>query len=388
MQQRNVARELGLAVAFVAVLDHWLDPGPAFLVAVLVAVAAALGTGPIVGEWRPWRLPAIPMMLPALAAFSIAGIARLVAPWPWLPLVFLVGWFMVAWSVRLETAPDVLAHAESVAGAGGGVASEPEAASAPAPAVCSAASSAEPVPAVWSAASSAPAPAVWSAASSAEPMPAVSAEEPEDGKSQTRAALTTPRISAVAAAVDLTPPTIRVRPRPRAEFGLAQIVTETVVPGTPQMPPHPRPLAVRAAGLSIAFFGFVAAGGLVPGGLAIDRTALATNELIRFVLLNAVVAGVVGYRLAALASPHRMDRIVRIVAVGQYAVPVAAGAFILRSLALPVLFIPALLGVITYLLTELRESPDPVTQNQRLLEELAVIGVAVVAVVLWGLFGR
>jgi hypothetical protein len=363
MQQRNVARELGLVVASVAVLAHWLDAGPALLVAVLVAAAAALGTGPLVGEWRPWRLPAIPMMLPALAAFSIAGISRIVAPWPWLPLVFFVGWFMVAWSVRLETAPDVLAHAESVAGIGGGAASEPEAASAPAL-------------------------AVWSAASSAEPVPAVSAEGPEDGKSQTRAALTTPRISAVAAAVDLTPPTIRVRPRPRAEFGLAQIVTETVVPGTPQMPPHPRPLAVRAAGLSIAFFGFVAAGGLIPGGLAIDRTALATNELIRFVFLNALVAGVVGYRLAALASPHRMDRIVRIVAVGQYAVPVAAGAFILRSLALPVLFIPALLGVITYLLTELRESPDPVTQNQRLLEELAVIGVAVVAVVLWGLFGR
>lgn len=343
MQQRNVARELGLAVASVAVLAHWLDAGPALLVAGLVAAAAALGTGPLVGEWRPWRMPAIPMTLPALAAFSIAGISRLVAPWPWLPLVFLAGWAVVAWSVSLETAPDVLA---------------------------------EPQAAVESGVAAGEAP---------EPTPD---EDHDDGKSQTRAGLATPRISAVAAAVDVMPPTIRVRPRPRAEFGLAKIVTEEVVPGTPEMPPHPRPLAVRAAGLSIAFLGFLAAGGLVPDGLAIDRSSLTTNDLIRFVILNALVAGVVGYRLAALASPHRMDRIVRIVAVGQYAVPVAAGAFVLRSLALPVLLIPALLGVVCFLLTDLRESPDPVTQNQRLLEELAVIGVAVVAVVLWGLFGR
>jgi hypothetical protein len=250
----------------------------------------------------------------------------------------------VAWTVALETAPDVLAHARAVADA-----------------------SVEATP---------------------EPTPVVSAEEPDDGKSQTRVAPTAPRIGAVAAAVDLTPPTFRVRPRPRAEFGLAKIVTEPVIPGTPEMPPHPRPLAVRAAGLGIAFFGFVAAGGLVPDGLAIDRSALSTNDLARFVIFNAVVAGVVGYRLAALASPHRMDRIVRIVGIGQYAVPVAVAALILRTLALPVLLIPALLAVGTYLLTDLRESPDPVTQNQHLIEELAVIGVAVVVVVLWGLFGR
>jgi hypothetical protein len=258
--------------------------------------------------------------------------------------VFLVGWAMVTWSAGLETAPDVLVQPED-----------------------------------WPGADEADA----DAESEAEPD-----DELDDDKSQTRAALTTPRIDPVAAAVDLTPPSVRVRPRPRAEFGLARIVTEPVIPGTPEMPPHPRPLAVRAAGLSIAFFGFVAAGGLVPDGLAIDRSPLSTNDLMRFVILNAVVAGVVGYRLAALASPHRMDRIVRIVAIGQYAVPVAVGAFVLRSIALPVLLIPALLAVVCLLLTDLRESPDPVSQNQHLIEELAVIGVAVVAVILWGLFAR
>jgi len=92
MQQRNVARELGLVVASVAVLVHWLDPRPAVLVTVLIAVAAAAGTGPLVGEWRPWRMPLVPMALPTLAAFAIAGISRVVDPVPWLAFVFLAGW--------------------------------------------------------------------------------------------------------------------------------------------------------------------------------------------------------------------------------------------------------------------------------------------------------
>jgi hypothetical protein len=295
-------------------------------------------------------MPAIPAMLPALAAFSVAGISRLVAPWPYLPLLFFAGWAVIAWSVGLETAPDALAQTDESRGADSGEAD--------------------------------------AEAESDEAPDEAPDDAPEGGKTQTRPAHTTPRIGAVAAAVDLTPPTVRVRPRPREEFGLAQIVTEPVIADTPEMPPHPRPLAVRATALGLAFFGFLAAGGLVPDGLAIDRSPLTTNDLQRFVILNALVAGVVGYRLAALASPHRMDRIVRIVAVGQYAVPVAVGAFVLRSIALPVLLIPALLAVVCFLLTDLRESPDPVPQNQRLIEELAVIGVAVVAVVLWGLFAK
>ena len=353
MQQRNVASELGLLVASVAVLVNWLDAGPAIAATVLVAGAAALGTGQLVGQSRPLRMPAIPMVLPALAAFSIAGIARLVAPWPWLPLVFLVGWAVVAWTIRLETAPEVLT-APQVPGL------EPDA--------------------------TADATADADADADAELT-----AEPDDGKYQSRnpaAGAGAGRGGAVAAAVDLTPPTIRMRPKRRAEYGLPQIVAEPVVVGTPEMPPHPRPLAVRATGLTLAFLGFVAAGGFVPGALAINHSALSQSHLIQFVVLNALVAAVVGYRIAALASPYRMDRIVRIVAVGQYAVPVAVGAAVLRTLALPLLFIPALLGVITYLLTDLRESPEPVTQNRRLTEELAVLGVAALAVVAWGLLGR
>jgi len=312
MGQRNVARELGLAVASVAVLIHWLDAAPAVLATALIAAAAAAGTGWIVGEGRPWRMPLIPMVLPAVAALSIAGIARIVAPVPWLAFVFAAGWAGVAWLVRLETAPEALAVAGDLGA------------------------------------------------------------EPGVG----------------AAARAFAPPAVRLRPRRRAEFGLARIVAEPVVVDTRELPPHPRPLAVRSAALGLAFLAFAAAGGLVPGGLALDREPMTTAHLVEFVALNAAIAGAVGYRLAALTSPSRFDRIVRVVAFGQYALPVAVATAALRSLALPRLFIPALLTLVSYAVTSLRESPEPVSQNARLLQELAVLGIAALAVIAWGLIGK
>jgi hypothetical protein len=307
MQHRNVAREVGLVVASLGVLVHWLDPAPALLATVLIVATAAAGTGPIVGEWRPWRMPLIPMVLPALAAFSIAGIAHTVSPVPWLGIDFVVGWAAVTWVFGLETAPDVLTAPES--------------------------------------------------------------SDSPDG----------------AVAVATAPPTVRLRPRRRAEFDLPEIVAEPVVVNTPELPPHPHPLAVRVAAMSLAFLGFVAAGSLVPDGLALDRQSLSTLRLAEYVALNAAIAGLVGYRLASLASPHRFDRIIRVVAFFQYAVVMAFATAVLRSLDLPRLFVPALLTLAVYMVTDVRESPDPVTKNLGLIQELVWLVVAALAVIVWGL---
>lgn len=317
MQKRDGARELGLAVASVAVLVHFVDAGPAAVVAALLVVAAVLGTGHLTGEWRPWLMPVIPVALPAVAAFATAGIAHLVSPVPWLPAIFVGGWVVTSWVVGLETAPDALT-----------------------------------------------------------PQPA---------------STLTPA-GARAAGLELAPPTVRIRPKRRAEFDLAQIVTETVVVKTREVPPHPRPLAVRSVALVLAFAAFVAVGGLVPGGLVVvasDQAGnLSTEGLAAFVALNAVIAGVIGYRLAGLLSPHRFDRIVRFVAFIQYAALVGVAAGILRSMALPRLFIPALLTLIVYLVTSVRESPERVTLNTRLLQELAVLVLAASAAIAWGLLSR
>ena len=64
----------------------------------------------------------------------------------------------------------------------------------------------------------------------------------------------------------------------------------------------------------------------------------------------------------------------------------AAG--ILRSMALPRLFIPALLTLVVYLVMAVRESPERVTLNKRLLQELAVLALAASAAIAWGLMAR
>jgi len=69
-------------------------------------------------------------------------------------------------------------------------------------------------------------------------------------------------------------------------------------------------------------------------------------------------------------------------------VPVAVAAVVLRDLTLPLLFIPALLTLVVYMATGLRESQEPVQLNRRLLQELAVLSIAALAVIAWGLMAK
>jgi hypothetical protein len=64
---------------------------------------------------------------------------------------------------------------------------------------------------------------------------------------------------------------------------------------------------------------------------------------------------------------------------------VAPVGVLVRVLALPRLFGPAVLVLAVYILTSLRESDEPVRFNARLLEETGVLILAGVAVVVLGL---
>ena len=308
MHQRRRSAELGLIVAALGVLVHFVDSAPAAGATVLVAAVAALGTGYFLGEARPWRMPLIPLVLPVLVAFSIVGIARLVEPGPWLGVVFVAGWAAVTWVVGLELTP---AAADTDAAA-----------------------------------------ALSSAAPSAAPSRRV-----------------------------------RLRPRRRAEFDLPRIVAEPIDTG-PELPPHPRPVAVRATSLGLAFAAFAAIGGLVPGSLAGAGEPLSMPTLAATVALDILVGGLAGYRIASITSTSRFDRIVRLLAIGQYALPVGVAGALLRALALPRLFGPALLTLVAYVVTVVRESPEPVLYNRRLLQEAAVLGLAGALAVVWGLLVR
>ena len=302
MNERNGARELGLAVAAAAVLVHFVDAYPAAVITALITAAAAAGTGALVGDWRPWRMPVVPVVLSAISAFAIAGISRLVDPVPWLAVVFAAGWAVLYLVIRLETLPEAL-----------------------------------------------------------KPGVPPSAQR------------------------------VRAHAVHRDEFDIPKIVTETVDP-QPELPPHPQPVTLRAVGIGLSFAAFIAAAGLVPGAMVAGGSGVAepigTRALVCYATVCGLIAAAAGYRLSGLVSPYRVDRVVRIVAFLQYGVIAGFATALFRTLSLPRLFVPALLTLIVYVVTALRESTEPVTVNKRLLQELAVVGAAALVALVWGLSAR
>jgi hypothetical protein len=189
------------------------------------------------------------------------------------------------------------------------------------------------------------------------------------------------------AADELPRPVRRIRTRRRPESELPQLVVEEAVL-EPETPPHPRALAIRSAAVALSFLGFVAAAGFVPGALGDVGQALPFRDLVTLVVIDAIVAGLAGYRISALVAPSAIDRMVRVLAVVEYAVPVGFATWGFRTLGLPRLFVPALLTLAVYMITVMRESSEPILSNGRLLRELGVLTLAAVLAVAWGLMAR
>jgi hypothetical protein len=189
-------------------------------------------------------------------------------------------------------------------------------------------------------------------------------------------------------AADALPrPVRRIRTRRRPESELPQLVVEDAVL-EPETPPHPRALAIRSAALALSFFGFVAAAGFVPGALGDAGQALPLRDLAALIVVDAAVAAFAGYRISALVAPSAIDRMIRVLAIVEYAVPVGFATWGFRTLGLPRLFVPALLTLAVYMITIMRESSEPVLLNGRLLRELGVLTLAAVLAIAWGLMAR
>jgi hypothetical protein len=186
---------------------------------------------------------------------------------------------------------------------------------------------------------------------------------------------------------ELPRPVRRIRTRRRPESELPQLVVEETV-FVPETPPHPRALAIRSTALTLSFVGFVAAAGFVPGALGDAGQTLALRDLVALVVIDAAVAGLAGYRISALVAPSAIDRMVRVLAVMEYAVPVGFATWGFRTLGLPRLFVPALLTLGVYMITIMRESSEPILSNGRLLRELGVLTLAAVLAIAWGLMAR
>lgn len=108
--------------------------------------------------------------------------------------------------------------------------------------------------------------------------------------------------------------------------------------------------SVLVATLLVGFVAYVGVGALVPGGLAGGPgetvSPMATGDLLLLAGADAVVAGLLGYRAAALRMTMLRDVLWSAMT---YAIAIAVGAAALRAMAIPRLIGPALLTLGFYL---------------------------------------
>jgi hypothetical protein len=155
-------------------------------------------------------------------------------------------------------------------------------------------------------------------------------------------------------------------------------------------PPHPpaggshaHPVAVRLGAFGLAFGAFAAVGGLVPGSIpGGGRQPEIATSLAALALLIAT-GSLAGVRIATVGPHGRMT-----VALCQYVLVLVPAGMVVWVLGLPRLFGPALLLLVMYLATSVRESDEPIRSNGRLLQESAALVLAGVGVVVLGLLTR
>ncbi len=139
-----------------------------------------------------------------------------------------------------------------------------------------------------------------------------------------------------------------------------------------------------------AFTGIAAAipGALVeppPTGVEAPVAGLALGGLALLAALDGLVAGILGYRMAALQGPTLRG------ALGvalSYAAVIAIAAAALRAMALPRLLGPALLTLVFYLWSAYRGVPRGARRDPRWIWEVLLLAALGVLVVLWNLVAQ
>jgi hypothetical protein len=143
---------------------------------------------------------------------------------------------------------------------------------------------------------------------------------------------------------------------------------------------------VRLAAVVTAFVAFTGIATLVPGGLAepggtpSGGTAVTEGWLIVMAINDALVALLLGYRLALFRYGTAKDA-ARSALTSAIVVAVTAGA--VRAVELPLLVGPALLTLVFYLWDALHGSAPARRREPRFLWEVLLLAVMGVVVVLW-----
>ncbi len=150
----------------------------------------------------------------------------------------------------------------------------------------------------------------------------------------------------------------------------------------------------------VAFAAFAAAAGSVYGGIAepavgggtpegvagtLGGISIEATSLLALGLLDAAIAFILGYRLAALRTTSAREAAW---AAGTYAVVVGLAAALLRGVGLPRLLGPAVLTGIFYLWSAYRAASAAQRRSFAWLWEYLVLAAALAAVVIWNLLFR
>jgi hypothetical protein len=137
----------------------------------------------------------------------------------------------------------------------------------------------------------------------------------------------------------------------------------------------------------VAFAGIAAAipGALVeppPTGVETPVPGLALEGLALLAALDGLLAGILGYRMAALQGPTLRGALA---AALSYAAVIAIAAAALRAMGLPRLLGPALLTLVLYLWSAYRGVPQGTRRDARWIWEVLLLAALGAVVVVWNL---
>lgn len=166
------------------------------------------------------------------------------------------------------------------------------------------------------------------------------------------------------------------------------IVVESRVAAAVQGPTADDRARTLIAILVVALVAFAGVAAIVPGGIAGTGPAgapvspLPVGDLFLLAAADAIVAGLLGYRAAALRSPSVREALW---AAASSAAAIAVGAAALRAMGVPRLIGPALLMFLFYLWDSLHAaSPSRRRDPRWIWETVALAGVGA-AVAFWNL---
>ncbi len=166
------------------------------------------------------------------------------------------------------------------------------------------------------------------------------------------------------------------------------LAIETRIAGSAQGPTADDRSSALVTMLVVALVAFAGVAASVPGGIAggeapgAPGTPLPLANLLVLSIADGIVAGLLGYRAAALRTANARDALLSALT---YAVAIAIGAAAIRAIGIPRLIGPALLMFLFYLWDTLHSAPPSRRRDPRWLWELVILVGLAAIVIAWNL---